>query len=249
VSVGEALLLILAGIAAGLIGSIAGLASLFSYPALLAAGLSPVSANVTNTVALVFSSVGSVGASGPELRGRRAMLERLVISGAAGGVLGGALLLTTPADAFKRVVPWLIGLASVAVLIGPRRLPAPDVGPEDADHPTTGLLFAVFAIGVYGGYFGAAAGVAMLAVLGRTFASLAVANAVKNLVLGVANGLAAVAFVIFGSVRWPFAIALAIGLFIGGSLGPRVVRRSDPKILRVLIALAGLGLAVHLATT
>ena len=112
VSVGEALLLVLAGIAAGLIGSIAGLASLFSYPALLAAGLSPVIANVTNTVALVFSSVGSVGASGPELRGRRAMLERLVISGAIGGILGGVLLLTTPADAFKRVVPWLIGLAS-----------------------------------------------------------------------------------------------------------------------------------------
>jgi uncharacterized membrane protein YfcA len=249
VSVGEAFLLILAGVGAGLIGSIAGLASLVSYPALLAAGLSPVSANVTNTVALVFSSVGSVSASGPELRGcRRAMLERLVISGAAGGILGGALLLATPADAFKRVVPWLIGLASVAVLIGPRRLPVPDVRPEDADHPTVGLIAMVFAIGVYGGYFGAGAGVAMLALLGRSFASLPVANAIKNLVLGVANGLAAVAFAIFGSVHWPFAVFLAIGLFIGGSLGPRVVRRANPQILRVLIALAGIGLAVHLAT-
>ena len=246
--VGEAFLLILAGIGAGLIGSIAGLASLVSYPALLAAGLSPVSANVTNTVALVFSSIGSVSASGPELRGRRARLDRLVISGAAGGILGGALLLTTPADAFERVVPWLIGLASVAVLIGPRRLPVPDVRPEDADRPTLGLLAAVFAIGVYGGYFGAGAGVAMLAVLGRTFSALPVANAVKNLVLGVANGLAAVAFAIFGSVHWPFAVFLAIGLFIGGSLGPRVVRRANPRILRVLIALAGIGLAVHLAT-
>jgi uncharacterized membrane protein YfcA len=248
VSVGEAFLLILAGIGAGLIGSIAGLASLVSYPALLAAGLSPVSANVTNTVALVFSSVGSVSASGPELRGRRAMLERLVTAGAAGGILGGALLLTTPADAFKRVVPWLIGLASLAVLIGPRRLPHPDLRPEDADHPGAGLTVALFVIGVYGGYFGAGAGVAMLAVLGRTFSALPVANAVKNLVLGVANALAAVAFAIFGSVHWPFAVFLAIGLFVGGSLGPRVVRRANPRILRVLIALAGMGLAVHLAT-
>jgi uncharacterized membrane protein YfcA len=248
VGTGEVLLLIAAGIGAGLCGSIAGLASLASYPALLATGLSPVAANVTNTVALVFSSIGSVSASGPELRGRRVTLKPLVITGAAGGILGGVLLLTTPPGAFKAVVPWLIGLASVAVLIGPRRLPHPDVRPGDADHPTTGLLSAVFGIGVYGGYFGAGAGVAMLAVLGRAFTSLPVANAVKNVVLGVANGLAALAFVFFGPVHWPEAIALAVGLFIGGSLGPRIVRRANPRILRVLIALGGLGLAVHLAT-
>jgi len=249
VSVGEALLLIAAGIGAGLCGSIAGLASLVSYPALLAAGLSPVTANVTNTVALVSVGVASVNASRPELHGRPTMLKRFAVSGAAGGALGAALLLTTSADAFEEVVPWLIGLASLAVLVGPRRLPHPDVRPEDAVHPSAGLVAAIFAIGVYGGYFGAAAGVALLAVLGRAFSSLAVANAVKNLVLGVANALAAIAFVIFGSVRWPFAIALAIGLFLGGTLGPRVVRRTNPRILRVLIALGGLGLAVHLATS
>jgi uncharacterized protein len=248
VSVGEAFLLILAGIGAGLCGSIAGLASLVSYPALLAAGLSPVAANVTNTVALVSVGVGSVNASRPELHGRRGMLKRLALAGAAGGLLGGALLLTTPPDSFKRVVPWLIGLASLTVLIGPRRLPVPDVRPEDADHPTAGLIAAVFAIGMYGGYFGAAAGVALLAVLGRAFSSLPVANAIKNLVLGVANSLAAIAFALFGSVRWPFAVALSVGFFLGGSLGPRIVRRSNPQILRVLIALAGIGLAVHLAT-
>ena len=246
--VGEAFLLILAGIGAGLCGSIAGLASLVSYPALLAAGLSPVAANVTNTVALVSVGVGSVNASRPALRGRRAMLERLAIAGAVGGIVGGALLLTTPADAFKRVVPWLIGLASLAVLIGPRRLPVPDVRPEDPEHPTLGLAAAIFAIGVYGGYFGAGAGVAMLALLGRAFSSLPVANAIKNLVLLVANSVAAIAFAIFGPVRWPFAVVLAIGLFIGGSLGPRIVRRSNPQVLRVLIALAGIGIAVHLAT-
>ena len=100
---------------------------------------------------------------------------------------------------------------------------------------------------MYGGYFGAGSGRRHAGGAGPDLLLAPVANAVKNLVLGVANGLAAVAFVIFGSVRWPFAIAMAIGLFIGGSLGPRVVRRADPKILRVLIALAGIGLAVHLA--
>jgi uncharacterized membrane protein YfcA len=247
VGAGEVVLLILAGFGAGLSGSIAGLASLVSYPALLAAGLSPVTANVTNTVSLVFSSVGSVGASGPELRGRRNALTHLVVSGAAGGIVGGALLLSTPAGSFEKVVPWLIGLASLAVLVGPRRLPHPDVRPGDAERPTPALVAAIFAIGIYGGYFGAAAGVAMLAVLGRAFSSLAVANAVKNLVLGVANGLAAVAFAIFGSVRWPMAAALACGLLVGGSLGPRIVRRTNPRFLRILIALGGLGLAVHLA--
>src|SRR5450631_592841 len=101
-------LLVLAGVGAGLIGSIAGLASLVSYPALLAAGLSPVTANVSNTVALVFSSIGSVSASRPELRGQRPRAVRLGVIALAGGVTGGVLLLATPSDAFALVVPWMI---------------------------------------------------------------------------------------------------------------------------------------------
>ena len=243
---GEVALLITAGIGAGLTGSVAGLASLVSYPALLATGLTPVVANVTNTVSLVFSSIGSVNASRPELRGRRALVGRLAVAGAVGGMLGGALLLTTPAKDFARVVPWLIGVASLAVLVGPRRI-ADDLAPGKAAGASSGLLAAVFAIGVYGGYFGAAAGVAMLAVLGRRLASLPVANAVKNVVLGLANGIAAVAFAAFGPVRWTVAVALSCGLLVGGSLGPMVVRRTNPRLLRTVIALAGLGLAVQLA--
>ena len=113
----EAIGLIFAGIGGGLTGSVAGLASLVTYPSLLAIGLPPVTANVTNTVALLFSSVGSVSASRPELVGQRRHVQRLAVAGVTGGALGGALVLLTPGDSFEKAVPWLIGLASLAILI------------------------------------------------------------------------------------------------------------------------------------
>src|SRR5215813_12701787 len=108
--------MVVAGFGGGLVGSVAGLASLVSYPALLAVGLSPVSANVSNTVALVFGGVGSVSGSIPELRGQRSRARRLGAVAVAGGLTGGLLLLATPSDAFARIVPWLIGLASLGIL-------------------------------------------------------------------------------------------------------------------------------------
>src|SRR5579863_7639530 len=109
--------MVLAGFGGGLVGSVAGLASLVSYPALLAVGLPPVTANVSNTVALVASSIGSITGSRPELRGQRAQARRLAGISIAGGVIGGVLLLATPSSAFALIVPWLIGLASVAILV------------------------------------------------------------------------------------------------------------------------------------
>src|SRR5688500_1154114 len=105
--------LVVAGFAGGLCGSVAGLASLVTYPALLVIGLPPVTANVTNTVSLVFSSIGSVTGSRPELAGRRVSLRRFIIAGVAGGAAGGAILLLTPSDAFARIVPWLVASSSV----------------------------------------------------------------------------------------------------------------------------------------
>jgi uncharacterized membrane protein YfcA len=240
-----ALGLFAAGLGGGFIGSVAGLASLVSYPALLAAGLPPVTANVTNTIALVFSTTGSVLGSRPELTGRRAYLTRLSIAGIIGGLAGGVLLLVTPADSFEAVVPWLIALASVAILARRRLVD----GAVHAEHHTSrGLAVGVGLIGVYGGYFGAGAGVMLLALLlFATGDTLPRANAVKSFVLGVANGVAAIVFVIAGEVRWNVVPPLAVGLFIGGRAGPMVVRRSPPAPLRAAIALAGLGLAAKLA--
>lgn len=239
----DPLWLVLAGFGGGLTGSMAGLASLVSYPALLAVGLAPVSANVTNTVALVFSSVGSVWGSAPELRGQRARARRLGVLAVAGGVAGGLLLLLTPGALFARLVPWLIGAGSLAILA--RR----HAEPVDSDAPVPGweVAAAVFAIGLYGGYFGAAAGVIMLAVLmWSTGDGLPRTNALKNVLLGLANGVAAVAFAVFGPVRWTAVVPLAAGFLVGGRLGPVLVRRLPAGPLRLAIALAGLVLAVRL---
>jgi hypothetical protein len=239
----DAVWLLLAGFGGGLAGSMAGLASLVSYPALLAVGLSPIAANVTNTVSLVFSAVGSISASGPELANQTGRVRRLAPWAVAGGATGGALLLVTSSQAFALVVPWLIGLASVGVLVQPRRVPRPRTRPR----PTWRLPAAVFAISIYGGYFGAASGVLLLAILLlATGEPLARANAIKNVLLGSANAVAALAFVLFGPVRWSDVLPLAVGFLVGGRLGPMVVRRAPSGLLRTAIALAGVGVAVHL---
>jgi uncharacterized protein len=246
----QSTLLVLAGVGGGLIGSIAGLASLVSYPALLATGLPPIAANVTNTVALVLNGVGSVSASGPELRDQTRRLLRLSAGGVLGGAAGAALLLLTPSDAFERIVPWLIGAASVALLVQrpPRELAARGAAAHPAHRDPWWLPAVTFAVAIYGGYFGAAAGVMLLAVyLLSTGEGLARGNALRNVVLLAANLTAAVGFVVLAPVAWSAALPLAIGLFVGGRLGPRVVRRAPQTALRRLIALAGLGLAVHLA--
>jgi hypothetical protein len=236
--------LVLAGFGGGLTGSIAGLASLVSYPALLAVGLPPVTANVSNTVALVFNSAGSVLGSRPELVGQRERARHLGVIALAGGITGGILLLATPSSAFALVVPWLIGLASIGILI--RRNPD-RVVPHPAHRPTWALIAGVYVIGVYGGYFGAGAGVLLLSVLlFATAEPLARSNAMKNLLLGLANAVAAVAFVAFGPVRWSAVLPLAVGFLAGGRLGPIVVRRAPAGPLRALVACAGIGLAVHL---
>lgn len=239
--------LVAAGVGAGLTGSVAGLASLVSYPALLAVGLPAVEANVTNTVALVASTVGSVGGSRRELAGRVRPALRLAAAGLVGGAAGSALLLVTPPGLFERLVPFLVALGAVGMLVRGRLV---DRGDGDATTTPAGwsAVAAVGCIGVYSGYFGAGAGVMLLALLLHvTGARLPIANALKNLLLGVANSTAACAFAFFGPVRWTTALPLALGLVAGGATGPVVVRRLPADRLRIAIGVAGLGLAVVLA--
>lgn len=236
--------LALAGFGAGLAGSAAGLASLVSYPALLGVGLAPVAANVTNTVALVGSGVGAALGSRPELRGQGTRLRRLAILALLGGALGGALLLVTPPEAFERLVPWLIGCASLAILVQPRPQFLQQLH-HGGDSP--GLLVGIFLVAVYGGYFGAAAGVIILALLlAATGDVLARTNALKNVVLAMANGVAAVTFAVLGPVEWAAVVPLAIGCLVGGRIGPVVVRHSPARLVRLLIGFAGIALAVEL---
>jgi uncharacterized protein len=243
-TVWEAVLLFAAGIGGGLAGSVAGLASVATYPALLLVGLPPVTANMTNTVALVFNGVGSVLGSLPELRGQRAELTRLIPTAIVGGAAGAALLLSIPAEGFEKVVPVLIAASAVLIALPSGQRPAGAVRSRFV-RLLEGL--AILAICVYGGFFGAAAGVLLLALFLRMgSASLAHANATKNVVLGVANAVAALAFIAFGQVDWLAVVPMGIGCLLGSRLGPVVVRHAPATPVRLVIAVAGLALAVKL---
>ncbi|MCU1679424.1 MAG: sulfite exporter TauE/SafE family protein [Amycolatopsis sp.] len=242
---GVLLLLVLAGVGAGLTGSVAGLASLVSYPALLAAGLPPLAANMTNTVAMMGTTVGAAAGSRPELSGQRGRLLRLSVITMIGGAVGGVLLLVTPPGAFTAVVPWLIAGASILLMVGQRLRAAGERGDAAGLSPAAGL--AAFGVAIYGGYFGAAAGVLMLALLSTVWTqSLARTNAAKNIATGVANLVAAIVFACTGKVYWPAAVALCAGSILGSWVGPLIVRRLPAGPLRIVIGIAGLGLAVVL---
>jgi uncharacterized membrane protein YfcA len=244
----HAVLLAVAGVAGGLTGSIAGLASVATYPALLAVGLPPVTANVTNTVALVFNAVGSVWGSRPELAGLGPWLKRILPVAAIGSVIGAALLLSTPAEGFERIVPFLLGAACVAIVF--RRGGYRQATVASHRRHTLTVVFesvAIFLICIYGGYFGAAAGVLLIALLLRLgHATLAHANASKNVILGASNTVAALIFTVAAQVQWPAVIALGAGCLAGSRLGPVVVRHAPAGPLRLLIGVAGLALAFKL---
>jgi uncharacterized membrane protein YfcA len=239
-------LLVLAGIGGGLAGSIAGLASVATYPALLAVGLPPVAANVTNTVALVFNGVGSVWGSRPELKGQRAFLLRTAPVAVLGGALGAVLLLNTPAEGFEKLVPILIGLSAIAILLPPPVL-IPGEQPRKSRAMKVLEAAAILSIAVYGGYFGAAAGVLLLALMLRVGgATLPHANAAKNVLLGASNSVAALIFVFVAPVHWAAAIPLGAGCLIGSRLGPIVVRHAPATPIRLVIGAGGMVLAVKL---
>jgi uncharacterized membrane protein YfcA len=240
----EGALLVVAGLVAGLVGSVAGLASMVSYPSLLAVGLSPVAANVTNTVGITFAGAGSTLGSRPELRGQTPDLRRLGVTSVVGGLAGAALLLVTPSSTFEKLVPFLIGGAALAVLARPRAHLDVATGRGTEVAQVAGILLAA----LYGGYFGAAAGVMMLAVLTQTTAQpLPRLIALKNVLLFAANAVAALWFVIAGPVDWSAAVPIGVGFFLGGRLGPSVVRRAPAGPLRLFIAVSGLVVAAKLA--
>lgn len=238
-------LLILAGFGAGLIGYITGLASVVSYPALLAVGLPPVAANVTNTVALVAVGVGSTAQSGRALLDgdRRRLIVGCVVSLIFGAV-GAYLLLASPPGAFEAVVPYLVAIAAIALLAQPilRRWAT-----KHEDRPWQ-FVVGLALISVYGGYFGAGAGIMTLALLlVVTSEPLWRAALSKSLFLGIANAVAAIGFMLFGPVNWWAALAMGIGCLVGGWCGPPVVKRLPAEPLRIVVGIGGLALAAWLA--
>jgi hypothetical protein len=246
-------LLILAGIGAGLTGSVAGLASIVSYPALLALGLSPLAANVTNTIGLLSNGPGSAAGGRDELRGHGRRVAALSVWSAVGGAIGAGLLLWGSSGTFEQVVPWLIASGSLLLLVRDplrRWLDRRQLVESQAaatGKPSWSRRLPVLLVGIYGGYFGAGAGIIMLAVLSlETLEPLPVTNQIKNLTMTAANLVAAVIFAFESPVDWPAAAAIAIGVLLGSWCGPAVVRVVPDRPLRSAIAVAGVGLAVAL---
>ncbi len=240
--------LVAAGIGAGLIGSIAGLASLVSYPALLATGIPPVTANVTNTVALFPGYAGSVAGGRPELEGSAPTVRVLTLTGVLGGIGGAVLLLTTPGSVFEAVVPFLILLACALLVAQPwlaKQVQRRSGERRSAHSPL--MLLAVLLAAVYGAYFGAGLGVLLLGVLGVFLAEpLRRINALKNVSSLVINTVALVAFGLFGPVAWEAVLVIAVTALAGGFLGAKIASRIPSSLLRALVVLYGVVVSVVL---
>jgi uncharacterized membrane protein YfcA len=234
-----------AGVAGGIVSVLVSLASLVTFPALLAAGLPPVAANVTNTVALTFTGIGAAIGSRRELHGQASNLVPLAVVASVGGLTGAALLLLLPGRSFELVAPLLIAGASVLLLVQPRLGRWMRAGEPGR---TPARLLAFYLVTVYTGYFGAAGGVIMLVVLGTILARRFIeVNAAKNVIAGFSNGVAAVVFALFGPVAWWYVVPLAAGMFTGGLIGPAIARRIPGELLRLIVAASGLTVAVVLA--
>ncbi len=241
----EIVAILVAGMAAGTINTVVGSGTLITFPTLLAFGVPPVSANVSNNLGLVPGSVAGAWGYRRELAGQRSRALRLVSASVIGAFTGGVLLLTLPAGAFEAVVPVLILLGVVLVIFQPRlslwvARRAERRGTTLDHHGAWWVWPAVLLAGVYGGYFGAAQGVLLMGILGIGVAeTLQRSNAVKNVLAAFNNGVAGVLFALVADVDWAVAGVIGVGAVCGGLLGARVGRRLPPLVLRIVIVVVG----------
>ena len=240
-----------AGIVAGTINTVVGSGTLFTFPVLLAFGYAPVTANVSNTVGLVPGSVAGAIGYREELRGQKRRAIPLATASLVGGTVGAILLLSLPASAFKTIVPAFIAVALILIVLQPRlsrALAARRERPREQDRAGPVAIAATFGSGVYGGYFGAAQGILLLAILGLSFEGedLQRTNALKVVLAGLVNLVAGVVFVFSSHIAWLAALLIAVGSIIGGVLGARYGRRLPPAALRGVIVAVGIFAIVRL---
>ena len=247
----EALAVVAAGLGAGVLGSTTGVASLVSFPVLLALGLPPVVANASNTIGMFPGALSGVIGFRAELREHPRVTAMILAACGLGAVGGAALLLALPPQAFESVVPWLILFTTGLVAVQPklaRLLRSRRQEPARMRHgmsPWTSL-FAVLT-GGYAGYFSAGSGVVMIAVLGLgTDLELRVVNALKTVAVLAATAVASVVFIAAAMLDWTVVGLLSAGSLVGGYVGARIGRRLAPNLLRGLVVVAGVMLAVLL---
>lgn len=247
----EAVVILLAGVAAGTINTIVGSGSLVTFPTLVFFGFPPLVANMSNNVGLVPGGVSGVFGYRRELARAGGAIKRLGPASLLGGIIGALLLLVLPASVFDAVVPVLILVGLLLVVFGPalqRR--------ARAHHPTHVsarqqwlLWIGVMLTGVYGGYFGAAQGVILIGILSTLMVEeLQVLNGLKNFLALIVNGVAALTFIIMRGedISWLAVLLVGIGTMIGGFIGAGVGRRLPPLVLRGVIIVVGVVAILHM---
>ena len=244
-----------AALVAGFVNAIAGGGTLLTFPALVAAGLSPLAANATSTVALLPAALSSMLGYRGELAGAQRWAALFAVPSLLGGGIGALLLLRTSNDAFERIVPFLVfGATALFLLQRPllrlvrgAHAPLLDDTALSARRPSLGLLAGQLLVGIYGGYFGAGIGILMLAALGLMgFTNIHRMNGLKNWGGFCMNLVAAIGFALGGIVRWPVAIGMAAGSIVGGYLGARAAQRVPQDVVRAAVAVVGVSSGVWL---
>ena len=239
----EMAVVFLAGTAAGTLNVVVGSGTLITFPTLLAFGVPPVTANVSNTIGLVPGSFSGAIGYRRELAGQGSRLLRLGAASVLGGIVGALLLLGLPEEAFDTIVPVLIVIGCVLVLLQPlisRRMAASPRAREGKPAGSVWVWGLVLVTGVYGGYFGAAQGVLLMAIMGIGIQdSLQRLNGTKNVLAGLVNGVAALVFIAVAEVDWVVVGLIAVGSMIGGQLGAVFGRRLPPLALRLFIVVVG----------
>ncbi len=247
----EALAISAAGMAAGGVNAIVGSGSLITFPTLLAFGFPAVTANVSNNIGLVPGSVSGVYGYRKELKGQGRRARTLALGSGSGALVGATLLLTLPSKVFSSLVPILV-LVACGLMIAQPRLSARLATRRAAAARDIGWapLAVTFAAGIYGGYFGAAQGVILISSLSVLVPDeMARTNALKNVLAGTVNTVAAVIFIVFAHVDWRVVGLIGIGSVIGGAIGARVGRRIPRDVLRALVVILGVGVALKLLLT
>ena len=247
----ESLIIVLAGVAAGIINAIAGGGTLISFPTLIWLGRDPIMANATNTVAIWPASLAAAYGFRRELSTVRRWLLLLIVPSLAGGALGSWLLLRTPVSTFERIVPFLILGATLLLAVQEMITARLGVLARAHENPTAGWVIFVFVfqliVGTYGGYFGAGMGILMLAALGLIgLTDLHQMNGLKNVLAVCINGVAAVYFVLASAVMWRDVLTMAGGSIVGGLLGARLARRLGRKFVRAAVVVIGIVMTIAL---
>lgn len=261
---GHQIFLFFAALLAGALNSVAGGGSFISFPALLFSGIAPITANATNTCALWPGTIASTVAYRKAFdRQARRLLPPLIVLGVIGGVFGANILLRTPQRTFMRLIPWLLLIATLVFLFSGRltawirsRLQKGSWNPASGDEPEAekrtppllligGLIIEVL-LATYIGYFGAGAGIlvlALLALLGME--NIHTMNGVKTLLVSLVNGVALVTFIVGHRIVWPEAAVMVVGAATGGYAGAHFAQKMNPQYVRRIVIAVGFGMSAY----